>query len=99
MRNRVTLRGKLSALAFVTIAAAGILFAGCNKQSSTSPSTTLNSDKMQSSAPQSTSEMTSPTAQNTDEVINSEGDQLTKLNQDAGNVDKSINDKPIDVNQ
>ena len=38
-------------------------------------------------------------ASTTDQAVTNEGAQLNQLNTNAGSIDKSLNDKPIDVNQ
>ena len=91
------------------IALSGIVLMACNTPAGTSTSSntdnTTNPDNamLPESSPMTSpaSDTTAPSvpAQSTDQAATNENVQLGKLNQDSTNVDKSLNDQAINVNQ
>lgn len=93
---------------FVTsVAAASVLFAGCQKKIgvSTDINATLTASPEVSTAPESTPSTNPPVtettvkAQSTQQAVTNEGTDLNRLNQKATAVDQSFTDQSIDVNK
>ena len=66
-----------------SIIGAAVLLAGCTSQSTTANQYPTPSPQVKGMA--------------TEEAVVDEGEQLKKLNQDAKNIDNSLNDRPITV--
>ncbi len=88
----------------VGIFSISLLFTGCAKKvtptSETSNSYTnsvTTETQTNSGAPSNAYASPMGKANTTDEAVSNEGTALNKLNQNAGSVDQSLNDKPINV--
>lgn len=111
MATQLSSHRKLLALSFGAVVMAGFVFAGCNKNAGTS-TTTTDTTGTTYSAPPANSASTAPGAamqqqqapvataqpQTPDQATKNESDSLNKLDVSAGNIDKSMNDQPINVN-
>lgn len=102
---------KKISLSVGAVAVAGVIFAGCNKlsTSTTDNSTTTTAPEASTApaasvAPSSSAapamEQANSTNQNlsTDDSIQAESDSLNKLDQSSTNIDQGLNDKSIQVN-
>jgi hypothetical protein len=102
-------KARRTGVAVITILATGIFLSACSK-ANTPASTTGNISPQSQNIEESTgstAKVVPPGASTppmvkagtTDQAAMSEGAELNKLNDSAANIDKSLNDKAIDVNQ